>query len=142
MNDTGKSILEELGEDPFLCSLATVTADGRPWVRFVRATIDEHLVLRVPTFAGTKKLREIEAQPEVHVTCGSTDPTRPGSYFQIEGRAAVRRDAESRRLAWTDHLAKWFRDPDDPGYAVVVVRPHRITRVPIGRDGRAEVWSR
>ena len=125
----------------FLFSLATVGKDGRPRVRIVRGTIDEGFTLRCPTFANTAKVRHIRACSEVHVTCGNTATDRPGSYFQIEGRATISSDAEDRRALWSDRLGKWFNGPDDSRYVVVVIRPYRIAALPIGGGPAAAVWE-
>jgi general stress protein 26 len=142
MADVITRILETLQAEPaFLCGLATVTKDGRPSVRTMRATIDDKLTIRAPTFLGTEKVEQIRACPEVHLTCGSTDSDRPGSYFRIEGRAEIRTDPTDRRLAWNDRLAKWFEGLDDPNYAVVRVTPYRIAALPIGGGPEAQLWE-
>jgi len=142
MHDTRRRILDTLrSETTFLCALATIVGDGRPRVRTMRGAIDDELVLRCPTFIGTDKVDQIRANPEVHVTCGDTDSTRPGSYLQIEGRAEISTETADRLAAWNDHLAKWFSGPDDPNYAVVKVSPYRITALPIGGGPSAEVWE-
>ena len=138
-----RQILEQLGEGvPFLCSLATVSPDGAPRVRFVRAKLDHELTLRIPTFEGMMKIAHIQAEPRVHITCGDTRSEVPGSYFQIEGTAEVSREREEREACWTDLLVKWFDGPDDERYVVVKVFPEKITVLPIGRNGAAQQWNR
>jgi general stress protein 26 len=142
MPDVVGRILEALRAEPtFLCALATVAEDGRPSVRTMRATIDDDLSIRCPTFLGTDKVAQIRARPEVHLTCGDTDSDRPGSYFRIEGRAEITTDPTDRRLAWNDRLEKWFSGYDDPNYAVVKIVPHRIIALPIGGGPDAQVWK-
>lgn len=142
MTDVVTRILETLQAEPaFLCGLATVTKDGRPSVRTLRATIDDELTIRAPTILGTEKVEQIRACPEVHLTCGSTDSDHPGSYFRIEGRAIVSTDPDDLRLAWNDRLAKWFEGPGDPSYAVVRITPYRIAALPIGGGPKAQVWE-
>jgi len=142
MDELATRIIDLLGSDgPFLCSLATLTPDGLPWVRFVRATIGDDLTLRCPTFAATKKVEHIRTHPEVHLCCGHTNPATPGSYLQIEGRASISCRREDRELAWHERLERWFTGIEDPNYAVVCVKPHRITVLPIGRSGDIAVWS-
>jgi general stress protein 26 len=141
MVDARETFLEALGDgSPFLCSLATVGADSAPRVRFVRAKADPHLVLRIPTFATTQKVRDIRADPRVHITCGDTNAERPGTYFQIDGTAEIASDDAEREAAWTPRLSKWFSGPDDANYAVVKVTPTEITALPIGRAGAPSVW--
>ena len=140
--DVVRRILETLRvESAFLCALATVTEDARPSVRTMRATIDDDLTIRCPTFLGTDKVAQIRARPDVHLTCGSTDSDRPGSYFRIEGRATISTGPDDRRLAWNDRLAKWFAGPDDPNYAVVRIVPSRIVAQPIGGGPAPQVWE-
>jgi len=141
-SDVMERILDVLRVEPtFLCALATVAESGSPSVRTMRATIDEDLTIRCPTFLGTDKVRQIRAQPEVHLTCGSTDSDRPGSYFRMEGRAEISTDPTDRQLAWNDRLSKWFAGPDDPNYAVVRIVPYRIVALPIDGGPDAQVWE-
>jgi len=142
MNEAIQELRNEVGVDqPFLCSLATVDAEGKPRVRYVRAKLDDNLVLRIPTFAGTRKLAEIENDPRVHITCGRTDPSSPGSYFQIEGTATIHDDLRERARCWTPFLEKWFPARDDPNYIVIRVDPSRVIALPIGRAGNASMWT-
>ena len=142
MDDAIERLLEIVGEDaPFLCSLATVSEDGGPAVRFVRAKADADLTLRVPTFASTQKVRQIQANARVHITCGDTDSDRPGTYFQIEGRAEITTAAPEREACWTPRLAEWFSGPDDANYVVVKIQPAVIEALPIGRSGKPSIWK-
>ena len=142
MEDARRELLETVGEGvPFLCSLATVGGDGAPSVRFVRAKADQELTLRIPTFVGTDKVREICTDGRVCIACGDTDSERPGTYFRIDGRAEIRTDPAERKTCWTPRLAKWFSDPDDENYAVVRVTPTAILASPIGRAGAPSVWK-
>ena len=141
INDVRQWMVERLGVGvPFLCSLATVSSEGAPRVRFVRAKLDLDLSLWIPTFEGTLKITQIEADPRVHVTCGDTSADVPGSYFQIDGIAEISRKAEDREACWTDRLYKWFTGSNDPRYAVVKVQPTAISVLPIGRQGPAQRW--
>lgn len=140
--DVVRRILESLRAKPtFLCTLATVTEDGRPSVRTMRATIDDDLTIRCPTFLGTNKVAQIRARPDVHLTCGSVDSDQPGSYFRIEGRATISISTDDRRLAWNDRLEKWFADANDPNYAVVKILPAKIVAHPIGGGPEAQIWE-
>lgn len=142
MSDVAKRILGTLQqEDVFLAALATVDADGRPSVRYVRARIDADLTIRCPTFAGTSKVRHIQRNSRVALTCGDTDSSRPGTYFEIRGVARISRDSTDRHAAWNSRLGQWFSGLDDPNYAVVVIRPTRIGALPIGGGPEAQVWE-
>jgi general stress protein 26 len=127
--------------DDFLCALATVDADGRPHVRYMKGLIDDLLTIRCPTFASTQKVRDILHCDEIALTCGDTDTTQPGSYFHIAARAVISEDPLDRTAAWTPRLEKWFSGVDDPRYAVVKITPTRIIAYPIGGGPKAEVWT-
>ena len=67
MNELRDKIFEILCK-PQMASLATVTAEGKPWVRYVMALTDEDLTLRFATFIEARKVAQIQAHPEVHLT--------------------------------------------------------------------------
>jgi len=129
-------------EETFLAALATTGQDGRPRVRYVIAQIDDELTIRCPTFHSTEKVTHIETQPEVHLTCGDVDSSKPGSYFQIEGLASIERGIEERELAWTARLEKWFSGVADDNFTVVKIVPYRIVALPIGGGPAPERWER
>ncbi len=68
MSDLKDKIYEIL-EKPQLAGLATVTEDGKPWVRYVMAMTGEDLTMRFATCVNARKVGQIEKQPEVHLTC-------------------------------------------------------------------------
>ena len=140
-DDARCALLQSVGVDtPFLCSLATIGGDGGPAVRFVRAKVDQDLILRIPTFDGTGKAKQIAANPRVSLTCGDTDSDRPGTYFQIDGVAELRREATEREACWTPRLEKWFTGPEDENYVVIRIEPTSIVALPIGRSADPLVW--
>jgi len=109
-----------------LANLATVTADGRPWTRYVMVAGDDALTLRSATLLPARKVAQIKNNPEVHVTCGVLDPMEMKPYYQIQGTAEVTTDAVERHAFWNPSLEPIFSGPDDPNYAVVVIKPYRI----------------
>ncbi len=56
-----------------LINFATVTEDGKPWVRFVVGKADNELVFRFCTHLETKKVGQIRKNPNVHLSMGATD---------------------------------------------------------------------
>ncbi|MFC2105185.1 pyridoxamine 5'-phosphate oxidase family protein [Candidatus Bipolaricaulota bacterium] len=128
-------------EDDFLCALATAGAEGQPHVRYMKGVIDDHLTIRCPTFVSTQKVRDIRSCADVSLTCGDTDSSRPGSYFQIIARATISQDLADRTAAWTPRLEKWFNGIDDPDFAVVRIKPIRILAFPIGGGPVGETWT-
>ena len=128
-------------EDDFLCALATAGADRQPHVRYMKGVIDDHLTIRCPTFASTQKVRDIQRCADVSLTCGDTDSSRPGSYFQISARATISQDLADRTAAWTPRLEKWFSGIDDPNFLVVRIQSTRILALPIGGGPARELWT-
>jgi general stress protein 26 len=96
--------------------------------------------MTVATWLSSRKVEQICANPEVHLTCGSTDMTKPGSYLQIEARAEVVTDPEARKARWSEGLATYFEGPDDPNYALLSITPYRITIHGMTEMG-TEVWE-
>jgi general stress protein 26 len=142
MADMKKRILDifKPGES-FLASLATITEDGRPWVRYVSPRISEDLTLRIATSAQSRKAAHIRKNHEVHLTCGVTDPAIAQYYLQVEGRADVVTEKAERTAFWSDGLKEYFSGPEDPDYAIIVVKPYRIEVYPM-MSMDFEVWER
>ena len=139
MDDLKARILETL-KGLQLASLATVTEDGKPWTRYVMVTADESLTLRAATFVNARKVKQIERNPEVHVTCGIADPTVMKSYLQVQARARLTTDEAERRGFWNDSLQGIFSGPDDPSYGVLVMPAYRIELCTPGSLD-PEVWE-
>jgi general stress protein 26 len=125
---------------PCLSGLATITEDGRPWVRYVMTEASDDMTFRCSSFVDGRKVGQIERNPEVHLTCGIIHPTETGPYLQIEGRAEFATDREARHSFWSDRLGVVFKGPDDPNYGVVVIRAYRIELCFVGEQ--PEVWER
>jgi general stress protein 26 len=111
---------------PQLSGFATITEDGKPWVRYVMAVGAEDMTIRFASFVGARKVRQIAQNPEVHLTCGVTDPANMKPYLQIQGKARFSTEQEERHGFWDDMLKPFFSGPDDPNYGVVTVTPYRI----------------
>jgi general stress protein 26 len=123
-----------------LSSLATVTEDGKPWVRYVMAVADDDLTLRCATFVNARKVAQIQNNPEVHLTCGVSDPTVMKSYLQVQARSRRATDEAERKAFWNDSLGGIFTGPDDPNYAVLVMKAYRIEHCTPGSP-QPEVWE-
>lgn len=108
-------------------SLATTTADGRPWVRYVTPqAVDDDLVIWGNTFVQSRKAGQIALNPEVHLTVGVKDMATATSYLQVEARAEIIADPEVKAKWWVDHLKAVYSGPDDPNYVVLKMVPYRI----------------
>lgn len=141
MSNVKDQVIQML-QTPQLTNLATITLDGKPWTRYVMITSDDQFRIRSAVRIGTRKVEQIEANPEVHLTFGINDPAdmnRP--YVQIQGRARFTTDPGEKRAGWFDMLAYVFSGPDDPAYSVMIVEPYRVEfNAPGART--PEVWER
>ncbi|MCA1906260.1 MAG: pyridoxamine 5'-phosphate oxidase family protein [Desulfarculus sp.] len=110
-----------------IAALATLTERGLPWVRLVVVGAAPDLTLGFVTSLGSRKVAQMRANPEVHLTAGGGTLEQMGRpYVQVEGRAAVLTDPAVKRAHWRDELTAYFSGPDDPDYAVVAIKPRRI----------------
>jgi general stress protein 26 len=142
-NSTNQGIKEKIlakMTGPTLCALATVAEDGKPWVRYVIVKADEHLTMWMATFAGFRKVAHIRKNPEVHLVTGAKDLETAESYLQIQARAEILTDAETKKAVWTDYLKNIFSGPDDPNYVVCKITPYRIEYSRMDR-APTEVWE-
>ncbi|MCX6558272.1 MAG: pyridoxamine 5'-phosphate oxidase family protein [Candidatus Aminicenantes bacterium] len=139
MNDLEARIWKILGRRQ-TAALATITAGGAPWVRYVTISADPDFTLRFCTSLGSRKAGEIVANPDVHVTCGNLQPPDDSAFLQIAGRAEIRRDGKTKTENWNEEWRRYFKGPDDPDYVMVFVRPLRIEYNSPG-SFLAEVWE-
>jgi general stress protein 26 len=140
MPDLKERILD-IVKGPSLAGFATITKDGKPWVRYVMTEVSDDLTFRFSSFTHARKVAQIESDPEVHLTCGITDPVNiRHPYLQIQGRAEFTTDRAARHAFWSERLRVLFDGPDDPNYGVVVVRAYRIEYCRVGSE--AEIWER
>ncbi|HSG29242.1 MAG TPA: pyridoxamine 5'-phosphate oxidase family protein [Candidatus Krumholzibacterium sp.] len=139
MDELKKKIMDVIGK-PHLASLATVTGDGKPWTRYVFPVASDDLTIRFSTFLGARKVAQIKENPEVHLTCGVSDPGSWQHYLQIQGRAELVTDEAEKKAFWNDTISRIFSGPDDPKYAVIRVIPYRIEVNTMG-SFEPEVWE-
>lgn len=139
MGDLQENIFET-GKDLQLFNFATITEDGRPWVRYVVGKVDKDLVFRFCTNMGTKKIREIRKNPNIHISLGAENLKTAKHWLQIEGTAEISVDKVERESFWFDELKNYFSGPDDSNYCIVIVRPSRIELGTMG-SMTPEVWQ-
>jgi general stress protein 26 len=139
MSDLKERILKIL-QQPQMASLATITQDGKPWVRYVMTAASADLMTRCATFITARKVSQIKKNAEVHLTCGVTDPRNMGPYLQIQGRATLSTSKDVRHAFWTDMLSGIFSGPDDPNYGVIEVKPYYIEYVSPALH-KPEIWT-
>jgi len=139
VSELKQKILTKMSQ-PTMAALATITVEGKPWVRYVTPFATEDMTIRFATGVGTRKAVQIKANPEVHLTLGVVDPMTAESYMQIQGRAAVKTDAAARQAVWFEQLKAYFSGPDDPNMAAVEITPYRIEFMTMG-SMTPEVWE-
>ena len=139
MDELKKKILDKMRELT-LASLATVTEDGKPWARYVVVKADENMNIWFATFKTSRKVRQISANPDVHLLLGVTDLPKAASWVQIQGRAEILDDAKTKNAVWYSMLEPMFSGPDDPNYRVCKVTPYRIEYFAMNRQ-QPEVWE-
>ncbi|MBF0531425.1 MAG: pyridoxamine 5'-phosphate oxidase family protein [Deltaproteobacteria bacterium] len=125
MSELKSLILAKLAQ-PRLSALATVDADGKPWVRYVTPIMDANLTIRFVTHFNSRKVSQMLKNPEVHLTTGVTSPETAESYLQVQGRAEILTDEANKKAFWDDRMLNYFSGPDDPNYAIVEIKPYRI----------------
>ena len=123
-----------------LASFATVTEDGKPWVRYVVVKADENLNIWFATFKTSRKVRQITENPDVHLLLGVNDLPSAASWIQIQGRAQILDDADTKNAVWYSMLEPMFTGPNDPNYNVCKVTPYRIEFYTMNRQ-QPEVWQ-
>ena len=123
-----------------LASFATVTEDGKPWTRYVVVKADEELNIWFATFLNSRKVLQIAKNPEVHLTLGVNDPQTAVSWLQVQGKAELLEDAETKNAVWYDMLNSIFNGPDDPNYVVCKITPYRIEYYMMNMP-KPEIWE-
>ena len=139
MSDLRQRIFEA-AKDFQLINFATITEDGRPWVRYVVGKADNQLVFRFCSRIDTRKISQVRKNPNVHLSLGAKDLESANHWLQVEGRAEVSTDRTERDSFWFDDLKNYFSGPDDPNYCIVIVRPSRIEFGTMG-SMIPEVWQ-
>ena len=75
--------------------------------------------------ADSRKVREIKANPTVHLAYADLEDWR---FVSMTGRAQVIRDPEKKAELWMDDLERWFDDgPDSEGIVLIKVTPSLVS---------------
>lgn len=127
-------------KDPQIMSLATITLDGKPWVRYVTGFGAKDLTVRFVTSLQSRKAAHIKNNPEIHVVCGATTEEATEYYLQISGRAEISTEKEDRHRYWKDELKAYFSGPDDPDYCLGIIKPYRIEYYKM-TEMTPEIWE-
>ena len=124
-----------------LVNVATITEDGKPWVRYVMGKADEELLFRFCTSKETRKVAQIRKNHNVHICLGVSDLETAKNWLQVEGEAEVTTEKDECEAFWFDELKNYFSGPDDPDYCIVIVRPSKIEFGTMG-NMVPEIWVR
>ena len=139
MSDLKQRIFDA-AKDLQLVNVATITEDGRPWVRYVMGKADSDLFFRFCTRRGSRKVSQIRKNPVAHISLGVSSLETAQHWLQVEGTAEVSTDRHERHSFWFDELKNYFSGPDDPDYCIVIIRPSRIEFGTMG-NMTPEVWT-
>jgi general stress protein 26 len=139
MNDLKEKILAKM-TDLTLASFATITADNQPWCRYVMVKADINMDIWFATFKKSRKINQINLNPEVHMTLGVSEPQSAVSWLQIQGHAEILDDINTKKAKWYDMLEPIFSGPDDPNYVVCKVKPYRIEYYTMNKR-EPEIWK-
>jgi general stress protein 26 len=111
-----------------LASVATIMEESDqilPAVRYMLATGYEDLTLSAFTKIDTRKIAQIEKNPNVALMIASEGaPTRP--YVAIRAIAKIYKEPEIKRKYWGTHLKKFIKSPEDPEYVAISFIPSKI----------------
>jgi general stress protein 26 len=141
MSDVKRKVIDLL-KTPQLSSLATMTLDGKPWARYVMISADENFNIRSAVCLESRKVKQIEKNPEVHLTFGINDPRDMDKpYVQIQGTASITTDQQEKNRYWFEMLSAVFSGPDDPNYALMLIKPYRVEFNAPGSMA-PEVWEK
>jgi general stress protein 26 len=87
------------------------------------------------TAKGSRKVREIQADPRVQLTY--IDPKR-FLFISMYGRAKIVSDIDKKRELWMPELDQWFEEgPEDENVVLLKVTPRRVAFW--GKDGDDEI---
>lgn len=100
---------------------------------------DGDFTIRCATFINSRKVAQIQNNPNVHITCGVSSFMEMQPYIQIQGQTIVTTNQDERKLFWNDLLAPIFKGPEDPNYCIVIINPYRIEYITPG-SFEPEVW--
>ena len=71
--------------------------------------------------ADSRKVRDIEATPRVHLSYVDLEQWR---FISMTGRARIVRDPEKKRELWIDELERWFDEgPESESVVLIKVTP-------------------
>lgn len=139
---TIKEKIIEIISKPQVSGLATITEDGKPWVRNVVTVGSDDMILKVATFRQHRKVKHIMNNPSVHLSCGVNSITEEGPYMQIAGIGSIDDSNETKNAFWNPGLARYFSGPEDPNYVVLKIEIDRVEYIDPEDITKPEIWNR
>jgi general stress protein 26 len=86
----------------------------------------EDFVLYVATDRKSKKITDIEKNPNVHVLLGREGKKLDEDYIEVEGLASIEEDSTLKNKFWNNSLKRWLLGPEDPNYVLIKINPDTI----------------
>ncbi|MCV5403391.1 pyridoxamine 5'-phosphate oxidase family protein, partial [Escherichia coli] len=80
-------------------------------------------VLYVATDRQSKKITDIENNPNVHVLLGREGKKLDEDYIEVEGLASIEEDSTLKNKFWNNSLKRWLLGPEDPNYVLIKINP-------------------
>ena len=81
----------------------------------------EDFVLYVATDRQSKKITDIENNPNVHVLLGREGKKLDEDYIEVEGLASIEEDSTLKNKFWNNSLKRWLLGPEDPNYVLIKI---------------------
>lgn len=114
-----KEIILNVIQGVHSASLATLK-EGKPWVRYVMcAPMGDALSLYCSTSLKSRKIAQLETNPDFHITMGWNEAEQKGPYLQISGKAVIHTDAETKKKCWVPAYEMFFGTPENPDYCII-----------------------
>jgi general stress protein 26 len=111
--------VSEIAREFSAAMLITHTPEGRLHARPMSIVkVEPEASLWFATRIQTTKVDELNANHHVLVVMQGTNRN-----LSVSGRARVVRDQNLAHELWSDGLRLWFRGPDDPELALILVEP-------------------
>lgn len=125
-----ETIIKDIFKGIKLGVMATIAENGDPWCRYVSTTqIDDSLDLYCAVCLMSRKIKQIEANPRMHLTLGITPETMMGPWVQFAGKAEISTDPALKTAVWEregEILKMIFKGPDDPAMGIARFIPEKI----------------
>ena len=113
----------EMMRDIDFCMFTTASTEGGMYGRPMSNNGEVEFDGDIWFFSGadTRKIKEIKADPRVHLSYVDTQNFR---FIAMSGEAEIVRDRDKKRELWLDELKRWFPDgPDSKDVVLIKVHP-------------------